>query len=69
MAGQIPTPAPVKPGIKTTEFWTMVGSVGALVSGILPVTLPPWVLAAISAAYMISRGLAKQQPTQQQPTQ
>lgn len=62
MAGPASTTAPpkgVKPGIKTTEFWVTVGTIGAGVAGILPFTLPGWAVAAIAAAYAIARGLAK----------
>jgi len=54
----------VKVGYTTTEFWatvlTSVGAVAAQIAGFLP---DPWgaVVAGIStAAYAISRGLAKQ---------
>ena len=58
-----PAAATSKPGYKTTEFWAsllaaLAGILGQ-VSGILP---SPWgvVLAALgTAAYTISRGLAK----------
>lgn len=42
-------------GIKTTEFWTMIGSVALTVVGLLP----PWAAVVAIGAYEISRGLAK----------
>jgi hypothetical protein len=53
----------MKPGWKTTEFWVTtlatVGSLTAAVAGFVP---GPWGLVAAglsSAAYAISRGIAK----------
>lgn len=50
-----------KPGIKTTEFWlTIVISLLTLVNGIpLPDKYEGVVVAALGAAYAISRGIAK----------
>jgi hypothetical protein len=53
----------VKPGIRTTEFWltlvTIIGSLGGELAGILPGRAGAVVAAIASAAYALSRGLAK----------
>lgn len=61
----------LKPGLKTTELWvtvlTDVGILAAALQGSLP---PQWaaVSAAVSTlAYSLSRGLAKNGSTGQQP--
>jgi hypothetical protein len=50
----------MKPGWKTSEFWlTVLTSVGTLFTDVLPASVR-WVPTAVSsAAYAISRGLAK----------
>jgi hypothetical protein len=57
------TITPVKPGTRTTEFWLTLLVNGAAVAGGLAHVLPgPWaaVAAAVAtAAYSLSRGLAK----------
>lgn len=50
----------VKPGVKTTEFWVTVGAMATAVAQHVPA---PWgwiTMAVASAAYALSRGLAKQ---------
>lgn len=52
-----------KSGWKTTEFWvsllTTVGAVGSGIVGFLPASTAAIVASVASAAYAISRGLAK----------
>lgn len=45
----------MRDGIKTTEFWTMIGSVALTIVGLLP----GWAAIVAIGAYEISRGLAK----------
>lgn len=53
----------MKPGWKTTEFWVTVlasvGAVAAAAQGVLPDKYAALAVAFSSAAYAISRGLAK----------
>lgn len=50
---------PPKPGIRTTEFWVTVSTIVAAVTHALP-SAWSWVpMALATAAYSISRGLAK----------
>jgi hypothetical protein len=57
------TPAPLKPGWKTSEFWVTALTVAGLVASSIAASLSPRyaaIGAAVSAAaYAISRGLAK----------
>ena len=52
-----------KAGWRTTEFWlaalTTIGSVGGSLAGILPEKAGIWAGIIATAAYSISRGLAK----------
>jgi hypothetical protein len=51
---------PVKPGVKTTEFWVTVVAMATALAEHVPA---PWgwiTLAVANAAYALSRGLAKQ---------
>ena len=51
----------MKPGWKTTEFWIAV----LTVIGVIAETLPDWAAPVASAAYILSRGLAKKDTIQQ----
>ena len=53
----------IKKGFKTTEFWvtvlTVVGSAASGLAGIMDPKISGFMMALSSAAYAISRGLAK----------
>lgn len=58
----------MKRGIYTSEFWlTIATTLVALVTDVVPPTWKAVVLAVTSAAYTVSRGLAKM-PAPVQPT-
>lgn len=58
-----------KPGPKTTEFWvtilTLIATLGGSASGILPAPYAALAAGISTAAYSISRGLAKKGEVQQ----
>jgi len=47
----------MKAGIKTTEFWLVLGTFIMGLSKVI--TLPPWAYPIIVAAYELSRSIAK----------
>lgn len=63
MADVTATPVAVKPGFKTSEFFltllTTIGTVGASLAGVLSGKAAAIVAGISTAAYAISRGLAK----------
>ena len=58
----------VKPGWKTTEFWTMalanLAAIVGMVAGFLPAEWAAIALAVVDGLYAIGRGLAKHNPKQ-----